>query len=160
MKENLPFHYLNEKGIDALKIKLWLICDTYRNIAYSPLIVKLISLILIFCNKYKTFEIMCKIIDHDLHLDEDSENKIRWILKFSFADNQKLISSISQSLKELSPKNRIKCCGNLEYLFFKVEDLYEDMCFNFFLDYLNFYGIIHLLPYYIIEGAKSFYRLI
>ena len=48
----------------------------------------------------------------------------------------------------------------MEYLFFKVEDLYEDMCFNFFLDYLNFYGIIRLLPYYLTEGVKSFYRLI
>ena len=160
LKENLPFHYLNKEGIHTLKIILWLICDSYRNIAYSPLIIKLVSIILLFCDKYETFEIMCKIIDSDLHLDEESENKIRWRLKFSFDDNKKLISSISQSLKELSPKNRNKYCENLEYLFFKVEDLYEDMCFNFFLDYLNFYGIIRLLPYYLTEGVKSFYRLI
>ena len=48
LKENLPFHYLNEKGIDELKIILWTIGDAYRNIAYSPIIVKLISLILNF----------------------------------------------------------------------------------------------------------------
>ena len=160
LKENLPFHYLNDKGIGELKIILWLISDTYRNIAYSQLIIKIISLLLLFCDKYETFVIMCKIIEHDPHIDEDSDNKIRWRLKFSYDDNKKLISSIFQSLKELSPKNTNKYIQNLEHLFFNVEDLYEDMCFNFFLDYLNFYGIIRLLPYYLIEGVKSFYRLI
>ena len=34
------------------------------------------------------------------------------------------------------------------------------MCFNLFFNHFNFYGIIRLLPYYLIEGVKSFYRLI
>ena len=160
LKENLPFHYLNEKGIDELKIILWMIGDAYRNIAYSPIIVKLISLILIFCDKYETFEIMCKLIEQDSHINEESEYKIRWRLKFTYEDNKKIISSIAQSLKEISPKNRTIYYNNLEKINFNIEKIYEDMCFNLFFNHFNFYGIIRLLPYYLIEGVKSFYRLI
>lgn len=160
LKESLPFHYLNENGIEELKIILWMICDTYRNITFSPILMKLISLILIFCNKYETFEIICKIIEQDKTLDEDDEYKIRWRLKFTYEDNKKLISSISSSLKELSPKNRLKYYSTLEKINFNIEEIYADMCFNLFLNHLNFYGIIRLLPFYLIEGVKSFYRLI
>ena len=34
------------------------------------------------------------------------------------------------------------------------------MIWQFYLNYLNFYGIIRLFPFFIIEGVKSFYRLI
>ena len=108
LKENLPIHYLNEKGIEQLKIILWLICDSYRNIAYSPLIIKLVSIILLFCDKYETFEIISKLIEQESQKDEENEYRIRWRLKFSYEENKKIISSITQSLKEISPKNRIK----------------------------------------------------
>ena len=160
LKENLPIHFLNDEGIEQLKIILWMIGDAYRNISFSPIIVKLISLILLFCNKYETYEIMCKIIEQDSHINEENEYKIRWRLKFSHEENKKLISSIAQSLKEISPKNRTKYYQNLDSLFFNVEEIYEDMCFNFFLNHFNFYGVIRLLPFYLIEGVKSFYRII
>ena len=160
LKESLPYHYLNEKGINELKIILWMISDNYRNIAFSPIIIKLISLILIFCNKYETLEIMCKLIEQENQIDENNEYLIRWRLKFTYEDNKKLINSISQSLKDLSPKNKNKYYDNLNHIFFNLEDLYEDMCYNFFINYLNFYGIIRFFPFYLIEGVKSFYRLI
>ena len=160
LKESIPYHYLNEKGINELKIILWMICENYRNIAFSPVIIKLISLILIFCNKYETFEIICKLIEQETQLEENTEYLIRWRLKFSYEENKKLINSISQCLKEISPKNRNKYYENLNHIFFNLEDLYEDMCFNFFINYLNFYGIIRFLPFYLIEGVKSFYRII
>ena len=160
LKESMSFHYLNEKGIEELKILLWMISDSFRNITFSPIIMKLISLLLLFCNKYETYEIMCKLIEKENCKDEQNESKIRWRLKFSYEDNKKLISSIGQSLKELSPKNRQKYYQNLDLIFFNIEEIYEDMCFNFFFHHLNFYGIIRLLPFYLIEGVKSFYRLI
>ena len=160
LKENLPIHYLNEKGIEQLKIILWMLCDAYRNISFCPIIVKLISLILLFCDKYETFEIISKLIEQESQKDEENEYRIRWRLKFSYEENKKIISSITQSLKEISPKNRIKYYRNLESINFNIEEIYEDMCFNLFLNHLNFYGIIRLLPFYLIEGIKSFYRII
>ena len=160
LKENLPFHYLNEDGIEELKIILWMICENHRNIAFSPIIIKLLSLILIFCNKYEAYEIMCKLIEQDNNKTNNNENNLTWRLKFSYDENKKLISSMAGYLKEIAPKTRNKYYNNLEHIFFDVEDLYEDMCFNLFFNYLNFYGILRLLPVYLIEGIKIFYRLI
>ena len=159
LNENLPFHYLNNNGIEELKIILWMICDNHRNIAFSPILVKLISLFLIFCNKYETYEIVCKLIEQEKK-NEEKENNVRWRLKFSYDDNKKFISSIAPCLKEIGPKNKAKYYKNLDYIYFKVEELYEDMYFNFFFNYLNFYGIIRLLPIYLIEGIKCIYKLI
>ena len=45
---------------------------------------------------------------------------------------KKIISSIAQSLKEISPKNRTIYYNNLEKITFNIEKIYEDMCFNLF----------------------------
>jgi hypothetical protein len=160
LKECLPLHYLNEKGIEELKILLWMISDTYRNITYCPILMKLISILLIFCDKYETFEVICKLIDEDKKLEEDDEYKLNWRLKFTYEDNKKLILSIKECLKEMSPKNRSKYYSILEKFKINQEEIYKDMCFNLFLNHLNFYGIIRLLPFYLKEGVKCFYRLI
>ena len=160
LKECLPFHYLNENGIEELKILLWMISDTYRNITFCPYLMKLISILLIFCDKYETFEVICRIIEDDKKIEEDDENHLKWRLKFSYEDNKKLISSIKECLKDISPKNRSKYYSFFDKLHFNIEEIYEDMCYNLFLNHLNFYGIIRLLPFYLKEGVKSFYRLI
>ncbi len=160
LKECLPFHYLNENGIEELKILLWMISDTYRNITFCPYLMKLISILLIFCDKYETFEVICRIIEDDKKIEEDDENHLKWRLKFSYEDNKKLILSIKECLKDISPKNRSKYYAIFDKLNFNIEEIYEDMCYNLFLNHLNFYGIIRLLPFYLKEGVKCFYRLI
>ena len=160
LKESLPFHYLNEKGLEELKILLWMINDSNSNIIFCPYLIKVISLLLIFCNKYEVFEIMCKLLQNEKNIVDEDEFKIRWHFKFSYDENKQLISSISQSLKELSPKNRINYYNNFESLGFKIEKIYEDMCYNFFFFHFNFYGIIRFLPFFLVEGVKSFYRII
>ena len=42
-KESLPVHYLNEKGLLAVKEILWMFNNTYANIEYSPIIIQLIK---------------------------------------------------------------------------------------------------------------------
>ena len=160
LKECLPFHYLNENGIEELKILLWMISDTYRNITFCPYLMKLISILLIFCDKYETFEVICRIIEDDKKIEEDDENHLKWRLKFSYEDNKKLILSIKECLKDISPKNRSKYYAIFDKLNFNIEEIYEDMCYNLFSNHLNFYGIIRLLPFYLKEGVKCFYRLI
>ena len=34
LKESLPFHYLNQKGIHELKILLWMINELHRNVIF------------------------------------------------------------------------------------------------------------------------------
>ena len=160
LKESLPYHFLNEKGIKELKILLWMINDSHSNIVFCPYLIKLLSLLLIFCNKYETFEIMCKLLENERNIIDEEECKIRWHFKYSYDENKHLIASITQSLKELSPKNRSSYYNSFETLNFKIEKVYEDMCYNFFFFHINFYGIIRFLPFFLVEGVKSFYRII
>ena len=110
-----------------MKILLWMINDSNSNIAFCPYLIKLLSLLLIFCNKYETFEIMCKLLENEKNIIDEDEFKIRWHFKYSSEENKQLISSIAQSLKELSPKNRINYYNIFESLGFKIEKIYEDI---------------------------------
>ena len=156
LNESLPVNFLNEKGINELKEILWMINNNYFGIEHSPIIIKILSLILLFCNKYEAYEIIMKLIENDYNLKETY--KIRWHLRFKFNDNLKIITSISESLKDITS------IGNKYYDFFNkinfnIEKFYEDIIYGFYLEYLNFYGIIRLFPFFLFEGIKSLYRL-
>ena len=97
-----------------------------------------------------------KLIEFDYNLKETY--KIRWHLRFKFNDNLKIITSISESLKDITN------IGNLYFdhfnkINFNIEKFYEDIIYGFFLEYLNFFGIIRLFPFFLFEGVKSLYRL-
>ena len=156
-KESLPIHYLNEKGLLVVKEILWMINNTYANIEFSPIIIQLISFILVFCNKYETYEIMCKILEQDYNLKETS--KIRWRLRFNYNDNIKIMTSISECLREISVNGK-ELFEHFQKINFRPEDLYEDLCFGFFYKHFNFFGMVRLLPFFLLEGIKSVYRLI
>ena len=157
-KESLPIHYLNESGLLVVKELLWMINNTYANIEFSPIIIQLISIILVFCNKYETYEIMCKLLEQDYNLKETS--KIRWRLRFNYNDNIKIITSLSECLREISTISCKELFEHFQKIHFRPEQLYEDLCFGFFYKHFNFYGMIRLLPFFLLEGVKSFYRLI
>ena len=158
LSESLPVHYLNEKGILIVKEILWMLNNIYANIEFSPIIIQLISLILIFCNKNETFEIMCKLLEQDYALKETY--KIRWRLRFNYNDNIKIITSLTECLKEISVNSCKEVYEHFQKIHFRPEQLYEDLCFGFFCKHFNFYGMIRLLPFFLLEGIKSVYRLI
>ena len=57
---------------------------------------------------------------------------------YLFRKIEELITSISQSLKELSPKNRINYYNSFESLGIKIEKIYEDMYYNYFFFHIYF----------------------
>ena len=156
----LPVHYLNNSGILALKEILWMLYYLYPQIEYCPLIIQILSLILVFCNKYEALEIMSCIIGYNLNYDKDEIYKIRWHFRLNYNDNLKIITSITECLKEVSYKSCKELYDYLTSIHFRPEKLYEDMCFGFFYKYFNFFGMIRLLPFYLHDGIKSIYRLI
>ena len=156
----LPVHYLNNSGILALKEILWMLYYLYPQIEYCPLIIQILSLILVFCNKYETLEIMSCIIGYNLNYDKNEIYKIRWHFRLNYNDNLKIITSITECLKEVSYKSCKELYDHLTNIHFRPEKLYEDMCFGFFYKYFNFFGMIRLLPFYLHDGIKSIYRLI
>ena len=157
-KESLPVHYLNENGLLVVKEILWMVNNTYSNIEFSPIIIQLISFILVFCNKYETYEIISKILEQDYNIKETS--KIRWRLRFNYNDNIKIITSITECLREISTISGKELFEHFQKIHFRPEQLYEDLCFGFFYKHFNFYGMVRLLPFFLLEGIKSVYRLI
>jgi len=159
LKDSLPFHYLNEEGIQELKILLWMINENFRNIIiYCPYLIKIISLILIFCNKYETFEIICKLIDKEQK--EKEKIGIKQRLKFTKRENEIIIDSFDACLEEINHKKKNEYYENLKKINFDKRLIYQDMLNDFLINYFNFYGMIRLLPLYLHRGFKSFYRII
>ena len=160
LNDTLPIHYLNKSGILALKEILWMLYNLYPQIEFCPLIIQVLSLILIFCNKYEALEIMSCIICYNINYDKNEIYKIRWHFRLNHNDNIKIITSISECLKEVSYKSCGELYDHLTKIHFRPEKLYEDICFGFFYKYFNFFGMIRLLPFYLHDGIKSVYRLI
>ena len=159
LKESLPFHYLNETGILELKILLWMINEIYRNvIIFCPIFIRLISLILIFCNKYETLEIICRLIEKEKNDKGILEIKRR--LQFTQSDNIIIIESIESCINDVPHKKRSTYYEIFQKIKFKKTEVYKDMYYNFFFNYINFYGLIRLLPLFLKDGFKSIYRLI
>ena len=159
LKESLPFHYLNDEGILELKILLWMINDIYSNVViYCPYIIKIISLILIFCNKYETFEIVCKLIDEEKEKKKKTEIKRR--LKFTKNENELILDSLESGINNISHKRKNEYYGNLKKIKFDKRLIYEDIFNDFFFNYLNFYGLVRIIPLFLRDGFKSIFRLI
>jgi hypothetical protein len=126
-------------------------------IEYSPTIIKITSLLLLFCNKVETYEIMKKLLEMNYKLNDT--HMIRWHIRFIYNDNYKIITSIIQSLKLIATSLK-DVFSHFESINFPVEKLIEDMVFGFLMDYFNFNGMLKLLPLFLNEGIKILYRLI
>lgn len=159
LKESLPFHYLNEKGVIELKTLLWMINEAHRNvIIYCPIFIKILSLVLIFCNKYETLELICKIIEKEKSTEDTLDIKKRFF--FTQSDNNILIDSFESCISEIAHKKRDSFYDLLKKVKFNKKDLYKDMYTDFFFNYFNFYGMVRLLPLFLRDGIKSIYRII
>jgi len=156
-EESIPVNFLNEKGYEALKEICCLLSNVLERIEYSPLIIKLASLLLIFFTKEETYEIMRNLIELNYHSFETEQ--IRWHFRFNQEGNMKIVYSITQSILTLSDNETITRFKALSELGCEKEHLIKDMFENLFLNYLNFIGIIRFLPIYLYEGTKIIYRL-
>ena len=156
-EESLPVNYMKEEGIQTVKEILWMLNSVVHNIEHSPIIIKIVSLILLFCSKIETYEIMKELLEINNKTSETY--KIRWHFKFIFNDNHKIITSIIESLKSISSILK-ELFVHFDNINFPIEKLIEDMVFGFFMEYFNFNGLIMLLPLFLNEGVKILYRLI
>ncbi len=105
-EEVLPFSYLNEEGIKALKEVLWLLNGVLPKMEYCPSLVSVASFLLLFLKKEETYELLRNLIEADLH-PGDMYN-IRWHFRYTLNDNLRLYQSIINSIKEISKSNVLK----------------------------------------------------
>ena len=156
-EESLPFHYLNEKGIEALKEIVWLLNGVLPKIEYSPTLLSVASLLLIFLNKEETYEVLRNIIESDQNVAE--LNKLRWHFRYNMLENIKLDLSIKTCILDLS-KDVAYQLKLIEDMGLPMLELIQDMVETFFLDYVNFLGIFKFLSFFLLEGVKGIYRLV
>lgn len=156
LEETLPCHYLNEKGIEALKEVLWLLNGVVPRLEYCPCLVSIASLLLLFLSKEETYAFLRNVFESDLNTG--SMANLRWHFRYNLDENIKLYLSIVNSILENSKStvsNQFKLIEN--YGLPKVK-LIQDMTDKFFLDYVNFIGILRFLPYFLYEGVSGIYR--
>lgn len=156
-EESLQFHYLNGKGINALKEVVWLLNGVLPKIEYSPTLLSVGSLLLLFLNKEETYEVLRNIVESDQNVTE--LNKLRWHFRYTVLENIKLDLSIKTCILDLSKDvgNQLKL---VEDMGLPMLDLIQDMVETFFLDYVSFLGIIKFLSFFLLEGIKGIYRLV
>ena len=135
---------------------MWLISDLVPKIEYSPFLVKICSILLVIFEKEEAFEAMRTLID--MNYDPRDIYKLRWHFRYSYAENQKLVESITYFLENQS--------DNIKELFkiFKKRGLdplwlINDFVESLFLNFLNFYGILRFICIFLYEGVKALYRI-
>ena len=156
--ESLETHFLNEVGILQLKELMWMISNLFPTIEFSPLIIKICSLTLLFCGKINTYIIMKKLIEIEYNINETST--IRWHFRFTFNENSKIITSILEALNEISTKSGKTLFAHFDNINFPANKLIEDMVYGFFMDYLSYEGVCRLFSFFMLEGVKSLYRIV
>lgn len=157
LEECLPFHYLNEEGIQVLKEILWLINAYLPSIDYCPLIIKITSFLLVLFSKEQTYEIMRTLVTRNI--DPPEINLIRWHFRYDYADNMKIGAALVESIQELEDPDANFKLNCMETYGLTKEKFIQQVCESFFLEYFNFYAMLRFVPFYLIEGTKAIYRI-
>ena len=155
-EETLPFHYLNEQGVQALKELLWVVNGVIPKLEYCPCLVSIASILLLFMSKEETYAVIRNIIESDLYTG--SLSNLRWHFRYNLNDNVRLYLSIVNSIMENSKSTVTTQFKLIENYGLPKVRLIQDMTDKFFLDYVNFIGIIKFLPYFLYEGVSGIYR--
>ncbi|MCQ2821147.1 MAG: TLD domain-containing protein [archaeon] len=157
-EESLPVHYLNEEGVYVLKEILWMFQIENQFMEFSPNIIGITSILLLFLKKEEVLRVMRALIKGNYSYTETSS--IRFHFRFNYNENSKIVSSLTEAMVEISKKSGRVFDEHLHQINFATQTLYEDIIFNFMLKHLNFYGIIRFLPFFLLEGTKAMYRLV
>lgn len=156
LEENLTFHFLNTQGLESCKELLWLLYSVVPCIEFSPLLLKIISLCLIFMSKHETYLCIKQLIITDYSMK--NLNTLRFRLRFNYEENKRLVPSFIESFTTITANTGREISQKFEKLGFEFEILIEDMFFNLFYRYLNFCFLHRLFLLYLREGCKILYR--
>lgn len=155
-EEALPVHYLNDEGVKALKEVLWLLSGVLPKMEYCPALVPLASFLLLFMTKEETYQLLRNIIEADLTPGDMSN--IRWHFRYNLNENIRLYLAISCAIIDISKPTVVEQFKVIENYGLPKIRLIQNMCETFFLDYINFIGVLKLVPFFLYEGIKGIYR--
>ena len=83
---------------------------------------------------------------------------LRWHFRYNLDENIRLYLSIVNSILENSKSTVVEQFKLIENYGLPKVKLIQDMTDKFFLDYVNFIGIVKFLPYFLYEGVSGIYR--
>lgn len=155
--ENLPIHFLNKKGIQITKEVMWLLYSVVPNIEFCPLMIKLVSLSLLFLTKAECFGYMRNMILADYQNKED--NLLRFRLRFTFEDNKRIVLSFIECFNTVTKTTGKEIMSKMKKIGFDFQLLIEDIFFNFFYGYLNFDYLHRMFICFLREGSKVLFRI-
>ena len=158
LKDSLPVDFLNEKGLQSVKEIQWMLNSVIPTMEYTPILIKINMLLHLFHSQAEVYFILRNLININYSLKETY--KIRWHMRFNFEDNNKVISSMSECIKDLGGKDEVKCIEFFESSGVGAKYVFEQIIFDFFTGYLIFPAIIRLLGFFFREGTKALYRSI
>ena len=156
-EESIHKNFLNSDGIQVTKELLWLLYSVIPNIEFCPNLIYVINLSLVFLNKEETYNYLKNVLIDDFK--NENIQLLRFRFRFNYDDNKRLILSFIDCFYSITQNigNDIK--KKFEKIGFKIEDLIQDMFFNFFYEYLNFSCLCKFFMCFLREGVKMFYRL-
>lgn len=154
LSEILPFHYLNDKGLEALKEVLWLLNGVLPKLEYAPGIVGLSSILLLFLSKEETYELVRNVIEADLNPGEITN--IRWHFRYTMDDNIKLYISVALAIVEISKQEIVQQFQLIEKHGLRRIKLVQELADKFLIDYINFIGIIKFYRFSYMKEPRVF----
>lgn len=158
LAESLPFSFINNEGMNSVKQIQWMLNSVIPTIEFTPILIRLNSILHTLLQPYEVYFVLRNLLNINYNIKET--HKIRWHMRFTYEDNNRLISSIMESFKEISAISGKGCIEHLESIGFKPNLLVEDIIYNLFMGYFHIEGIYRLLTFYLREGVKALYRVI
>ena len=158
LENSITYHMLNENGVTNLKELCWLLQSVVPKIEFCPLLIKVISLCLIFLSKEETFLCLKSIMINDYNMKDVF--MLRFKFRFTFEENKKIVKAFVKSFQSSTKNIGREIREKFNKLSFDFEKLIEDMIFNFFFDYLNFTFLTVFFMCFMREGTKMFFRFL
>ena len=97
LENSITYHMLNENGVTNLKELCWLLQSVVPKIEFCPLLIKVISLCLIFLSKEETFLCLKSIMINDYNMKDVF--MLRFKFRFTFEENKKIVKAFVKSFQ-------------------------------------------------------------
>ena len=144
--------YITADGVAALSRIMWVVSNYNNSIIFSPQILSIASLLLVYITEEETYAAISQMIKYSLNAGS--------IIKKYFTLNQTEMGKLTGMIVKVITRKR---AALVEYLSSKRIDLQNtivDLIRSFFLGYLPFTLLSRILPIFLMEGNKAVIKLV
>lgn len=144
--------YINEEGANGLKRILWVLSNLHPEINFSPQIVNLTSLLLVYSTEEEAYAIIKKLISSSAH----EKDIILKHITFNTKELRQVVGIVIKVLKK-------KCEELSEFLDSRnisLKDHIAKIFCSFGIGYFSFALLMRMLGCFIVEGNKVFIKVI